>query len=419
MSKSLPNPTSFSGTLNPDIQAKVDQCNALISDPERLRALFETGLINSIKEAALDRLAKLAAKALDAPLTIVSLVTDEKQIFKGGYGLPPGMEESREIPIDGSLCRYTLQGEPIIASDAASDPLLKFHPATGPWGIGAFIAIPMITQSGHVLGAFCAVHPEPHQWTEDEILIMQELTNSVMTEIHLRQQVSELEEEKELRERFVLTLTHDLRTPLASAKLSAQMISSGKADLPQLQKAAVRIAANIDRGDRLIQNILDVNKIKSGQELPVKPVDFDMSKLARLIITDFEAQYGERFDLEVPDAHIVRMDLDGITRMVENLLQNAVKYGGRKTRIKLTVEVADQETMIEIHNFGNPILEEDFKAIFEPFKRTENATKSGQKGWGLGLTLVRSLAKAHNGFLDVESSPELGTTFTISVPTTR
>lgn len=248
---------------------------------------------------------------------------------------------------------------------------------------------------------------------------MSDLTDSVMTEIHLRQQVAELEAERELRERFVLTLTHDLRTPLASSKLSAQMISSGKGDHSQVNKAAIRIAANIDRADRLIQNILDVNKIKSGEELPVKPVDFDMSKLARIIITDFEAQHGERFDLDVPESHIVRMDLDGVTRVIENLLQNAVKYGGRKLRIKLSVIADQDQTHIKIHNFGNPILETDFKTIFEPFKRTENATSSGQKGWGLGLTLVRSLVKSHHGFLDVESSDEKGTTFTISIPTGR
>ena len=155
--------TAFTGPLSPEILAKVDQCNSVIADPERLKALHATGLLTSSKNAALDRLAKLAAKALQAPLTIVSLVTDEKQIFKGAYGLPPAMEESREIPIDGSLCRYTLKGEPIISNDASVDPLLKYHPATGPWGIGAFIAIPMITSSGQVLGAFCAVHPEPHE----------------------------------------------------------------------------------------------------------------------------------------------------------------------------------------------------------------------------------------------------------------
>lgn len=416
MKKTEPSPTNFSGNLEDSVQKRVDSCNLIISNPQRLQAISETGLLKVTSELALDRLAKLAAKILKAPLTLVSLVTDEKQLFKGAYGLQAEMDLLREIPIDGSICRYTLKGEEIIADDAANDPLLKYHPATGPWGIGAFMAIPMINPEGMVLGAFCAVHPEPHVWTSEEIFVMEELTASIMTEIYLRQQINELHIEKELRERFILTLTHDLRTPLTSSKLNAQMISSGKQDAARVQKSALKISANIDRADRLIQDILDSNKIKSGHELTFHKSSFDLSQLTRIIISDFQSQFGERFELNVPSSLKAFLDYDGTRRMLENLLHNAVKYGSEDSIIKLNVIKHEEKLELQVHNMGNPIAESDFETIFEPFKRTQRATDSAIKGWGLGLSLVKSIATSHKGHLNVKSSVKDGTIFSITLP---
>jgi hypothetical protein len=122
----------FSGVLDSATLKRTQVCNGRLADPLRIQAVNNTGLMDAGRQAAFDRLAQLAAKIVDAPLTIVSLVGAEKQYFVADYGLPSPFKESRELPIDFSICRYTLEGESIISSNALNDPLLKFHPSTGP-----------------------------------------------------------------------------------------------------------------------------------------------------------------------------------------------------------------------------------------------------------------------------------------------
>jgi GAF domain-containing protein len=251
----------FTGALNPEIKARIEACDSLLHDPKRLDALKRTGLMGTPRELAFDRLAELAARVLRVPLTIVSFIGDKTQFFKASSGMPEPLNTLREIPLDGSICRYTLRGEPIIVADASVDPLLMYHPATKPWGIVAFIALPMITHDGHVLGSFCAVDHQKREWSEDDIYVLRELTASVMTEINLREQVEELKRQQELRDRFVSVLTHDLRTPMTVVKMSSQLILKKIENTQSVTELANRIVQNIDRADKMIQELLE-NKEK-------------------------------------------------------------------------------------------------------------------------------------------------------------
>jgi signal transduction histidine kinase len=112
----------------------------------------------------------------------------------------------------------------------------------------------------------------------------------------------------------------------------------------------------------------------------------------------------------------VNFDQDHTRRILENLLNNAVKYGSDLTPINVTVKIVNNELCMSVHNWGNPIAETDFEKIFQPFGRTQEAADSGIKGWGLGLSLVRSIVKSHRGHLDVASSEGQGTTFSIRIP---
>jgi len=141
----------FSGVLDSTTLNRTQSCNRRLVDPARIQAVNDTGLMDAGRQAAFDRLAQLAAKIVKAPLTIVSLVGADKQYSVADDSLPSPFKESRELPIDSSICRYTLEGESIISSNALNDPLLKFHPSTGPWGIVALIVIPLINSDGHVL----------------------------------------------------------------------------------------------------------------------------------------------------------------------------------------------------------------------------------------------------------------------------
>jgi signal transduction histidine kinase len=407
--------TSFGGDLPPDTSQRVEKCDQRLTDPARLAALERTRLMDSPREEAFDRLAHLAARALKAPLTIISLVGADKQFFKAGFGLPPPYDQQREVPIDDSICRYTLAGETIIAADAQQDPLLKYHPTTKPWGIAAFIAIPMITRDGQVLGAFCAVDTKVRPWSEEDVHLLSELTASVMTEIELRERVQELELQRDFREQFVATLSHDLRTPLNVAKMGAQLLAE---DVDPLERKRIvgMISDNMDRADQMIRDLLDISRIKAGESVPLEISECDLRGVAASTLESLASIHGQRFVLKSPDLLRGRWDEMALRRILENLVGNAVKYGSPETPITVELEESPREVWIRVHNLGKAIAPENLPALFEAFRRSESAAKSAQRGWGIGLTLVRGLAKEMGGDVGAASSPKAGTTFTVHLP---
>lgn len=406
----------FTGELNPATEKKVEACDSMLTSPERLQALIDTGLMDTPTEKAFDRLANLAARILKVPLTIVSFVSDKKQFFKAAHGLPAPYDQLREVPIDGSICRYTLQGEAIITNDASKDPLLKFHPATIPWNIGAFIALPIMTDDGYTIGAFCAVESQPRVWTEEEIEIMRELTASIMTEVNLRAQIIKLESERVMRETFVAALTHDLRTPLSASKLSAQLLIRSNPESAQVKRAAERISENIDRADDMIQDLLDVSQLNIGESIPLDMTECNMVQLINRSLEDLRTLHSDRFQLIVEQEIKGYWDESAIRRIVDNLASNAIKYGACDKPISIIAKKINNQVQLMIHNEGNPINVLDQANIFEPFHRSVSAAQGNQKGWGLGLALVRGLVTGHGGHIALESTAEAGTTFTITIP---
>jgi signal transduction histidine kinase len=406
----------FIGELPPAIQNRVEACDRVLNDPGRLNALNRTGLIDSPREEAFDRLARMAARILKVNLTIVSLVNDKKQFFKAFHGIPSPLDIVREIPLDGSICRYTLRGEPIIVADSSVDPLLMHHPATRPWDIAAFLSLPITTSEGHVLGAFCAVDSTPRIWSEEDIYVMQELTASVMTEITLRERIRELEKQRDLREKFVSVLTHDLRTPMSAAKMSAQMILKRPENLEKVKLHAGRIIRSVDRADQMVQDLLDANRIRAGEGLTLRIVPSDLADLADITLQEMNATFGKRFHLQRSGNTQGTFDPTYFRRVIENLCNNAIKYGEELTPITVSVIGENERLVLSVHNEGNPLCLADQANLFDTFHRTESAKANVQLGWGLGLTLVRGVAEAHDGTATVKSEAFHGTVFTVNIP---
>ncbi|WNG59186.1 GAF domain-containing sensor histidine kinase [Archangium gephyra] len=408
----------FLGELDDASLGRTQRCNRRLTDPNRLQALRDTGLMDTPPEEAFDRLARLAAEILNVPLTIVSLVDADKQFFKADFGLPSPFRETRELPIDASLCRYTLEGVPIISSNALADPFLRFHPSTGPWGIVAIIVIPLINPDGHVLGTFCCIEPKVREWTAHEIKVMRELTASIMTEINLRNQIAKLKTEQNLRDTFVAALTHDLRTPLTASKLGVQLLARRHADLPAVQTSVARVTQSLDRAERMIQDLLDASRVKAGKPLPLKVSECDLHAIAVQTLEELSSVYTDRFVLKAASALKMAADPIGLRRIVENLASNAAKYGAPDTPIEVLLDRSGDQVMLQVKNQGNPIAGSELLTIFEPFHRSRSATESAQKGWGIGLPLVKGIAEAHGGTATVTSSARDGTCFTITLPLT-
>jgi signal transduction histidine kinase len=179
---------------------------------------------------------------------------------------------------------------------------------------------------------------------------------------------------------------------------------------------AVKIDTNIDRVERMIRDLLDTNRIRANERLPLHLAEVDLAALAREVIQDLSPINYERFILKFEDGVRGIWDAEELRRALWNLAINAVKYGAADKPITISVKCAGAEAQISVHNYGSVIAPEDQVSVFDSFTRTQDAQTKGQIGWGLGLTLVRGSSEAHGGKVTVESSVARGTTFTIHLP---
>src|SRR5688500_10727693 len=126
-----------------------------LGDPDRLGALYRTGLLDSAAEPGFDRLTRLAARVLRAPISLVSLVDDHRQFFKSAEGLEDGL---RETPLSHSFCQYVVTtGKPLVVEDATEDPLLADNLAISELHVRAYAGVPLTAPSGAVIGSFCVI----------------------------------------------------------------------------------------------------------------------------------------------------------------------------------------------------------------------------------------------------------------------
>jgi len=231
-------------------------------------------------------------------------------------------------------------------------------------------------------------------------------------------EIERLSAEQKSRENFVSALSHDLRNPLTAAKMCSELISRDSGNSELTKKYSARITEAIERTDRMIRDLLDSNRISGGLSVPIHKEDCDLTALLQKTIKDLNIVFGKRVTLYSPETLYASVDADGLRRVVENLVTNAVKYGSRNSAITLTVAEDQSEVQLNVHNEGNAISKSDQETLFQQFRRTESAQSGSESGWGIGLTVVKGIAEAHGGRVTVQSSPKEGTTFTVFFPKT-
>ncbi|CAA9490810.1 MAG: RsbT co-antagonist protein RsbRA, partial [uncultured Solirubrobacteraceae bacterium] len=158
-----------------------------MQDPARLRALRRTNLLDTAAEESFDRLTRVAASALGVPVSLVSLVDEDRQFFKSCLGLPQPWADRRETPLTHSFCQHVVTGAaPLIISDAREHPLVHDNLAIVDLGVIAYAGIPLKMPDGEIIGSLCAVDSVPRDWSDQDVEMLSDLAAAVMTEVRLR-----------------------------------------------------------------------------------------------------------------------------------------------------------------------------------------------------------------------------------------
>ena len=223
-----------------------------------------------------------------------------------------------------------------------------------------------------------------------------------------------------LKSDFVANVSHELRTPLALIRLYAETLELGRLTAKEKYQEYFRIIREeSERLSALINNILDFSRIEAGR----KEYEFKETNLPELIRSTLDSyrfqieQNGFAFEENISaDIPPVNVDREAIARSLLNLVNNALKYSKDQKFIGVSLYRANGSVKLEVRDKGIGILPAEQEKIFEKFYRCGDPLVHNIKGSGLGLSLVRHIARAHGGDVQVESAPEKGSKFTIELP---
>ncbi|WP_235837883.1 hybrid sensor histidine kinase/response regulator [Chitinasiproducens palmae] len=236
--------------------------------------------------------------------------------------------------------------------------------------------------------------------------------------LQLAQQLDAWQQIVRTNEIFTAVLGHDLRNPLAAVLASAELLSHLAGDDKRLLTAAQRIHASGTRMARMIDQVLDVARVRSGQ-LTLAPTPTDAQLLCRGIITEFEAVGGQAaLRLTASGDTMLVADGDRLAQVLSNLVGNAIRHGDRNEPITVEIDGTHRHAVqIAVSNGGmvDPAIRD---TLFRPFSglSQNEVARGSDRGLGLGLYIAQELVNAHGGRIELYSSITEGTTFMITLP---
>ncbi|NBB88468.1 MAG: sensor histidine kinase, partial [Bacteroidetes bacterium] len=227
---------------------------------------------------------------------------------------------------------------------------------------------------------------------------------------------SQLIRSAENKRNFLLSITHELKSPIASAKLGLQTIQKRKLNEDQTERISVNAQHELDRLKNLVDNLLLAAKVETNYN----PV-FEMENVARLI-----NEYVQRLTTSYPDVDFcldldsddqsAEIDRSGFISILDNLVENAIKYSEPPVQVRIATKMTEDRLEIIVADRGVGIPESEKQSVFEKFYRVGSEDTRKTKGTGLGLYIIKEMTSAHQGDILVEDNPDGGTIFKVRFP---
>lgn len=372
---------------------------------------------------------------------------------------------------DSNWCHqaFALAPEALIVSEEANFPDLATESFTQMAAVeksAALLMVPLMgkntseSQPALVLGFLVLERNQPHVWTTSEVeliewiavqmsiaMIHHRTLNQVQSLVEertaqlkwslefqaklsekMRQQIQQLKQLNELKDDFLSSMSHELKTPLTSMKMAIKMLRQPLPDSMRDKYLSI-LEQEWDREYNLIKDLLTLQKVESG-ELIFDPQELYFEEIAQELEKSFSekwhAERGLTLEIILSEPNLsFYTDLDSLNHILNELLLNAGKYAEPDTKVSLSatsrLTLQGKEIEISIGNEGAGIAKEELPYIFDKFRRGKGVTDRAVPGTGLGLALVKYLVEHLNGSIDVtseaiENSEVFRTTFTVKLP---
>jgi signal transduction histidine kinase len=338
------------------------------------------------------------------------------------------------MPQATDLFGPTFRGEGVIRiADVKQDPRYgknspHFGMPKGHLPVSSYLAVPVVSRSGEVLGGLFFGHSETGIFTERHERIVTGLAGQAaiaMDNARLYEAARKARQEAEtanrLKDEFLATVSHELRTPLNAIFGWSRLLRTGRLNSASASHAVETIVRNAKAQEQIIEDILDVSRIIAGKvHLHISPMEIAPAIEAAVdsLRPTADARGIELQTVLDTSSNLVLGDESRLQQVVWNLLSNAIKFSAEGGRVQVALERLNSHHIeIRVSDTGQGISEGFLPYVFERFRQADSSTTRKYGGLGLGLAIVRHLVELHGGTVAADSLGEgLGATFTVRLP---
>ena len=330
------------------------------------------------------------------------------------------------MPRNTAVFRPTFAGEGIVRSDdILKDPRYgRNEPYNGmPKGhlpVRSYLAVPVVSRSGEVIGGLFFGHPETGVFTERSERLVAGIASQAAIAIDNARLFQAARDADRRKDEFLATLAHELRNPLAPIRNAVEILRLTEADPAAAASARQLLERQLKQLVRLIDDLFDVSRITQGR-LELRKEKLDLSVALKMAVETsrplIESRQHTLHVSAVPDAFFVDADATRIAQVFANLLNNSAKYSPPGSSITARVTREGHNAVVTITDNGVGIPQAMLSRVFEMFERVDRDTEVTPDGLGIGLTLVRRLVELHGGTVTAQSEGlNCGSTFIVKLP---
>ncbi|MEH2477283.1 signal transduction histidine kinase [Nitrobacteraceae bacterium AZCC 2146] len=378
------------------------------NETERLQALRSYGILDTAVEPSFDDITKIASYVCQTPISIISLVDEDRQWFKSEVGLG-----FRQTPLEQSICAHALLEHSFLEiEDTTRDPRFDCNPlVTGAPHVRFYAGALLRTPDGLPLGTVCVLDDKPRVLSAEQRDVLAALARQVMSQMEFRRALLLSDRLQRNISRLMAVAGHDLKQPLQVMVMAIDRIRNKLTDDKDRQRLGYAIDAGMRMAEEL-DHLAETSVLQTGFGAPdIKP--FPITEVFESILANWRL-HAESKGLELvvvqSQAQVVS-DPTMLRAIIGNLVGNAIKYTERG-RVLVGCRRHGNTLTIEVLDSGTGIPAEQLAAIFDAFHQINPASE----GLGLGLSIVRRTAEALGHEIELKSDLARGSHFTVRVP---
>jgi len=389
-------------------------------EPTRIEELEKYQILDTLEEREYDDITKIAAQICRTPISLVSLVTDDRQWFKSRVGL-----EAKETPRKDSFCTHAIEqpDKTLVIQDSRKDKRFYNNPlvTSDPFVI-FYAGVPLVAPNGFAFGTLCVIDHQPRELDQQQIEALEALANQVVCLLELRKSRTtltqfnlELEKKNAALEQFAFIAAHDIKSPLNSISSTINFLMADESlGLTEEAKSSI---TPIDKSARQLRRLVDgiLEYSRSDKMLNQQKERFSVRHMIENVINLFDARHVHDF-IYPKQEKVIFANKTAVKQIFINLISNALKYNDKA---QIVIQFGFSELNDQYHFYikdnGAGIRKSDHEKIFEIFEISSIYGKKELSNSGIGLATVKKLVNGLGGTIRVKSKIGDGACFSFFI----